>query len=118
MKRLTNNDFNYTSDNIWELCGLDNACTRNCKNCHIPEIYQKLAEYENLEEKELLYREVWYIDSCFNYCWMPNCGFCGKDNYFIESKIVNFSELKEQKYYLSKKDAEKALENIKGIKNE
>lgn len=61
MDRLTKNDLNEVCYDPWELCGMDNHCTKDCheeggctKGCHILKMYRKLAEYEDLEEQGLL----------------------------------------------------------------
>ena len=119
MERLTRNDLNYISYSTWELCGLDNACTRSCQGCHIPDMYRKLAEYEDMEAQGVLYREVWYIESACGYCLIHNCDYYNNDCFIIESKIVSLSELNERKYYLSIEEAKAALKNMKGkVKNE
>lgn len=61
MDRLTKNDLNEVCYDPWELCGMDEHCTKYCheeggctKGCHILKMYRKLAEYEDLEEQGLL----------------------------------------------------------------
>ena len=58
MERLTFNDLNKVGYDPWELCGMDEYCTKGCheeggctKGCHILKMYRKLAHYEDLEEQ-------------------------------------------------------------------
>ena len=55
MSRLTNSDLISASYSPWELCGIDKDCLRSCEDCHIPQIYRKLAAYEDagLDSEEM-----------------------------------------------------------------
>lgn len=63
MERLTKSDLNKVCYDPWELCGMDQYCSKGvqdeggCANgCHILKMYKKLAEYEDTEEHGLLLR--------------------------------------------------------------
>lgn len=73
-KRLTNRDITKVCFDIWELCGLDAVCERDCRKpepCKIPQIIHRLAELEDKIENGTLVElpckvgdTVWTIN-----CW-------------------------------------------------
>jgi len=80
MERLTVSDLNNVCYDPWELCGMDDSCTKGSNDeggcyegCNIQKMYRKLAKYEDLEEQGLI----------------PPCKV-GDPVYFIPSK-VNYS---------------------------
>ena len=59
MERLTKSNLNKVCYDPWELCGMDQYCSRGIhdeggctKGCHILKMYKKLAEYEDAEEQK------------------------------------------------------------------
>ena len=93
MERLTEKLFGFVQ---LKACGNDfckETCSehdeeKSCKNCPIQKAFEKLAEYEDLEEQGLLLHlnckmgdSIWYVDD-------------DDDNYPIEAKITGI-EIKE-----------------------
>lgn len=82
MERLTESDLNKVCYDPWELCGMDQYCSKGiydeggCTNgCHILKMYKKLAEYEDAEEQGFLLRlpckigdNVFCISSRYTLC--------------------------------------------------
>ena len=95
MERLTEKVFGFVQ---LKACGNDfckETCAehdeeKSCKNCHIQKAFEKLAEYEDLEEQGLLLRlpiaedtTVYVIDNntdaCTDDCEYFNVGYCCED---------------------------------------
>lgn len=56
-KRLTDRDVTKVCFDPWELCGLNDLCTRDCRKpepCKIPQIIHRLAELEDKIEAGIL----------------------------------------------------------------
>ncbi len=54
MKRLT--EKSWQNLDTWECCGQDRDCKADCGKCVVPNLYARLAEYEDLEEQGKLIR--------------------------------------------------------------
>lgn len=74
----------------------------------------KLAEYEDMEEQEVLYRKVWAL---VPECHKPrdcegDCEFCDWNGFKIQEEKVKISEIDADNYFLTKEAAEAALKEM------
>lgn len=102
---------------------------KSCDNCPIQKAFEKLAEYEDLEEQGLLLKlpcavgdTVWFIKSNFSYMQNPKAERVRKIE-IIDGEIIFRTENRcfEMKYigktvFLTKSDAEQALKEMEGKK--
>lgn len=66
MERLT--EKNWINMDPWECCGQDGTCTRpgGCNNgCTVPKLYDKLAQYEDMDEAKRLIKLPCKIGTTF-----------------------------------------------------
>ena len=133
MERLTEKVFGFVQ---LKACGNDfckETCAehdeeKSCKNCHIQKAFEKLAEYEDLEEQGLLLRlpckvgdKVFKLKQ-YNYCPVGicrkdiSCSECRANTTFgiVEGKFM-LKELKEigKTVFLTKAEAEQKLKEVK-----
>lgn len=80
MKRLT--ETSWRNMDPWECCGQDNHCARGCheeggctKGCAVPQIYSKLAGYE---DTELTPEEIIKLQADRDYWKAEALKWCGK----------------------------------------
>lgn len=120
MDRLTKNDLNKVCYDPWELCGMDNHCTKDCheeggctKGCNILKMYRKLAEYEDLEEQGLLLKlpckegDIVYE--------IINCGItCPMLVIPITFKLQDLPLFEKKRMFLTREEAEQALKEMEG----
>ena len=109
MDRLTEKVFGFVQ---LKACGNDfckETCAehdeeKSCKNCHIQKAFEKLAEYEDLEEQGLLLRLpckvgdiLYYPEECFNIVIPVRLNeivmsFVGLDTYSFQYNCCSFDE--------------------------
>lgn len=121
MERLTVNDLGKVCYDPWDLCGIDGYCTKGChevggctKGCHILKMYQKLAEYEDLEEQGKLLKLPCVVGTPVYYI-QGNCEGVPKELMFVDRTFFSLDMLSKMgsEFFLTKEEAENALEKLK-----